>query len=169
MKSKIFYIASILFLLYSCVKPSPQSPANKENKVDSTNINLRTMNEMLAQKEDSIIQEIINRQTVSFNKTTSGIWYYKENETTLDSLKNSSSVSFAYECYSLEGDYIKSQKIKTNFGKKEIPAGLEEGLTLMRKGEKMRLIVPWYLAYGMKGKDNIPPYTSLMYEITIDK
>ena len=75
--------------------------------------------------------------------------------------------------YDLKGAELLSEKKTVRFGKKEIPTGLEDGLRLMRKGETLRLIVPWYLAYGMKGEDNIPPYTSLMYlivsEMTIPK
>ena len=62
------------------------------------------------------------------------------------------------------------EEIKTNkLNKKELPTGLEEGLKLMRKGESARIIIPWYLAYGMQGNEEIPPYTSIIYDVSCDK
>ncbi|MGC3979097.1 MAG: FKBP-type peptidyl-prolyl cis-trans isomerase [Paludibacteraceae bacterium] len=161
----LFIFGSILFLS-SCVKQQAQFPSNKEKQIDSTDINLRTINETLTLKEDSIIHELVRQQKNSYIKTPSGAWYYKESVTSLDSLKESPQAVFSYTLYTLTGEKISIEKKQVTFGKKEIPSGLEEGLKLMRKGEKIRLIVPWYLAYGMRGQDNIPPYTSLVYEIT---
>lgn len=152
---------------FSCVKKTAQFPANKGNTIDSTDINLRIVNESLTQKEDSILEILANNQKTKFNKTPSGIWYYKETKTELDPVQKYPSISFSYILFTVNGVKVDSGKKTVNFEKKEIPIGLEEGLKLMRKREKMRLIVPWYLAYGMKGESNIPPYTSLIYEIEI--
>lgn len=157
-----------VLLPFSCAKQQAQLPSNKDNKVDSTNINLRAINEVLTQKEDSLIAELVKKQNTAYNKTSSGIWYEKEVETTLDSLKKQSTATFSYVSYTISGEKVNAERIQIHFEKKEVPVGLEEGLKLMRKGEKMRLIVPWYLAYGLKGENNIPPYTSLIYEITAE-
>ncbi len=45
--------------------------------------------------------------------------------------------------------------------------GLKEGLSLMRKGEKARLIIPSKLAYGSKSFGIIPPYSTLIYEVEL--
>lgn len=165
MKYKIFYIVTTFFVLFSCSKPQPQIPANRRIGADSTGINLRSMNEILIQKEDSLIKILIETQENNFEKTLSGIWYFKEKETTLDFIIGYPEITIRYEVFSLTGEKFDSATLNVVFEKKEIPQGLEEGLKLMRKGEKMQLIVPWYLAYGMGGIDNIPPYTSLMYEV----
>lgn len=169
MKRKLFYIVPLFFILASCGKPRPQLPANKNIAVDSTKINLRKINETLAVKEDSVIQAMVSKQNVPFKKNAIGIWYYKEKETSRELLTKSASPSVSYTVSTLAGDTLESKKINIRFGKKEIPVGLEEGLKLMRAGEKMRLIVPWYLAYGITGNDNIPAYTSLVYEITSEE
>ncbi len=168
MKSRYLYIVATFIFLISCVKPTPQFPANKGNTIDSTSINLQKLNEILALKEDSSIQNLVKKQSIPYKKTSNGIWFHKEIETSQDSLIKKPSIQFSYKCYTLTGEVVNSEKIKLNFGKKEIAVGLEEGIKLMRNGEKMRLIVPWYLAYGMNGKDNIPPYTSLIYEISAE-
>lgn len=169
MKFNIIYIIAVLPLCISCVKPAPQLPSNKGNELDSTAINLKILNEVMIRKEDSLIQDFVNKQKVPFIKNENGVWYHKAIETTNDSLINDTCVQFYYKCYTFSSDFIVSEKISVNIGKKEIPVGLEDGIKMMRKGEKMKLIVPWYLAYGMKGKDNIPPYTSLIYDIRVEQ
>lgn len=161
------FLSFTLVLLSACIKQNAQLPSNKGNRVDSTTINLRTINEILTQKEDSILKQFVDKQTESYTKTSSGIWYHKETETQFDSLSKFKTVTFSYVLYTINGQKIKYETIKIEFDKKQIPVGLEEGLKTMKKGEKMRLIVPWYLGYGMKGKDNIPSYTTLVYQITV--
>jgi peptidylprolyl isomerase len=47
-------------------------------------------------------------------------------------------------------------------------AGFDEGVTLMRKGEKATLLIPSALAYGARGSDNvIPPNTALIFDIEV--
>lgn len=48
------------------------------------------------------------------------------------------------------------------------PIGMYEMLVKMRKGDKATFILPYDLAYGSIGKDDvIPPYSTLIYELNI--
>lgn len=48
--------------------------------------------------------------------------------------------------------------------------GLEEGLMLMKEGDKARLVVPAHLAYGLTGDGNkIPPASTLFYDVELLK
>lgn len=161
------FIAGMAFS--SCKRPAAQYPSNKVQSTDSTTVSVLEINRILAQREDSLILDLVSQQTVPFKHTNSGLWYYIEQNTQLNTLKNDSSITFTYTAYSINGEKIKSEKKQITFGKKEIPNGLEEGLKLLRKGDKARFIIPWYLAYGMKGNDEIPPYTSLVYQVQVDE
>lgn len=46
--------------------------------------------------------------------------------------------------------------------------GLAEALATLPSGTKCKLYIPWYLAYGAKGTDKIPPYSALVYDIEIE-
>lgn len=45
--------------------------------------------------------------------------------------------------------------------------GWREGLSLMVKGEKLRLFIPPHLAYGNKGVNNIPAGSALIYDVEL--
>jgi FKBP-type peptidyl-prolyl cis-trans isomerase len=45
--------------------------------------------------------------------------------------------------------------------------GLKEGLMLMRKGEKARIIIPSNLGFGSADYGIIPPYSTLIYDIEL--
>ncbi|MCD6596662.1 MAG: FKBP-type peptidyl-prolyl cis-trans isomerase [Bacteroidales bacterium] len=53
-------------------------------------------------------------------------------------------------------------------GDPEIIKGWNEGVALMRVGEKFRFLIPWKLAYGKKGyPPKIPPKTDLIFDIEL--
>ena len=168
-KYPLFLVFVITLMLISCRKPVPQLPSNKITDENNPELAMREMNKIMTQREDSAIQVLVNKQPVKYSKTRSGVWYNILQKTTADSLKTDSTVTFSYKMYDLNGQPIKEEKKTIKFGKKEVPTGLEEGLKMMRKGETIRLIVPWYLAYGISGNEGIAPYTSLIYEVKNEK
>ncbi|GAB4398833.1 MAG: hypothetical protein OHK0053_18140 [Microscillaceae bacterium] len=50
-----------------------------------------------------------------------------------------------------------------------LPLGFEEGLRLMKEGEKALLLVPSYLAFGGNGNTVIPPFSVLIYEVFLEE
>ena len=55
------------------------------------------------------------------------------------------------------------------FGKDFDTKGLMEGLGLMHEGGKAFLIVPSEIGVGPGGKDGVPPFTTITYEVKLDK
>lgn len=47
--------------------------------------------------------------------------------------------------------------------------GLEEGLKLMREGEKATFLIPSYLAYGSEAKTNLPGYSVIRFDVTLNR
>ena len=47
-------------------------------------------------------------------------------------------------------------------------AGFEEGVSLIGKGGKATIIIPYFNAYGPQGRPGvIPPYSDLVFEIEL--
>ena len=85
------------------------------------------------------------------------------------------SLLFHYNIYNTDMDllatsqnYSKPQKLA--YGDKIIDGpGFQEGRQLMSEGEKFRLLIPYYLAFGEEGNSqyNIPPYTDLVIDVVM--
>jgi peptidylprolyl isomerase len=79
--------------------------------------------------------------------------------------------TFNYSGYFRDGKMFDSsldrnQPLSVKAGKGQLFPGWDEGLTMLRKGEKAKLIIPSKLAFGEKGFQTlIPPNTDLVIDV----
>ena len=159
-----------MFLIFSCTKPTPQIPSNKGNTPDTLSGRLLKINEKLTVYEDSVITELVEIRYSDFIKSNLGFWYKIEKSSTYSLIKDNDKCTVNYSLSTLNGKKLVHKKTTITIGKKEIIAGIEECLKLMSKGDKATVIIPWYLAYGLNGKDSeIEPYTSLIAELIVSE
>jgi FKBP-type peptidyl-prolyl cis-trans isomerase len=62
-----------------------------------------------------------------------------------------------------------SDPLFIEYGKEFDTKGLMEGLGMMHEGGKAKLIVPSEIGVGPGGKDGVPPFTTIIYEVKLDK
>ncbi len=161
-------IAIINILCFSCLRPKPQLPSNKVYTADSVLMALENINIRLIEKEDSILTEIVSKQHTEFTKTESGFWIYSDCSKKTDLLKQHDKCSFSVKIFSLQGNLLMAENQTIHIGRKETLQGIEETLKMISKGCSARVFLPWYLAYGSKGKEpEIPPFTSVYAEIIV--
>ena len=81
-------------------------------------------------------------------------------------------VSVLYTGTFLDGRVFDASKsrfapITFTLGARQVIAGWDEGIALMRKGEKSVLLIPSALAYGPSGQSSIPANTVLRIEVEL--
>lgn len=105
--------------------------------------------------------------------TASGLKYImiKENKSGISTVGGMSEVH--YTGYFRDGKVFDSsvergQPLKgLKVGAGQVIKGWDEGLALLHKGEKAKLIVPYNLAYGEQGYGPIPPKADLIFDVEI--
>ncbi len=105
-------------------------------------------------------------------KTASGVQYIivKENKTGEKAVLGTMA-EFHYAGYFRDGktfdnSFDRAQPLNIKVGQKQLMPGWDEGISMLRQGEKARLIIPSALALGEKGYPPlIPPNTDLVMDI----
>ncbi len=106
--------------------------------------------------------------------TTSGtgLWYQIYQKGNGAPAKTGKMASINYKVWLLDGTLCYSSDSlgmkKFRIGKGGVEKGLEEGILLMRVGDKARFIMPPHLADGLIGdQDKIPPRSIILYEVEL--
>ncbi len=68
----------------------------------------------------------------------------------------------------LDGALYSDEELTAPVGKYEWPAAVDRNITEWNHGAKIRMYAPWYAAYGIAGKDPIPPYENVIIELDIE-
>ena len=176
MKNSFLLIVFSFFLLFfvSC-----RRTYNTQSPVDDGAEARRIHNEMmirahqeLVQGESQIIKAFAEVQNWDMKTTESGLWYMiygngsGEKATTgkIATIEYTLSLIGGDVCYSSDEFGAKSFRI----GHGGVEAGLEEGILLLRKGDKARFIMPPHLAHGIMGDlDCIPIRAIIIYEVEL--
>lgn len=106
--------------------------------------------------------------------TKSGLKYiYVEKNKKGRQIKAGDKVEVHYSGYFTDGrkfdsSHDRNQTFSVPVGQSKVIKGWDEGLQLLKKGEKAQLIIPYQLAYGERGRQPlIPPKSTLIFDIEI--
>ncbi len=138
-----------------------------ENKDETIQIN-----KDLIEVNRDVINKYIERHKLKMTETSTGLFYVITNQTSDKQVKSGDEVEFSFNTSLMNGTVLYDSKAtgnrKMTIDKNQEESGLNEGLKLMKKGEKAVFILPPHLAFGVAGDSyKIPPYSILVYEIEI--
>ncbi len=123
------------------------------------------------QKDQDLIAEYIQNKNLTAQSTPSGLHYIIEKEGTGGHPSISDKVTVHYEGYLLDGSVFDSSIRRgepISFGLNRVVKGWQEGIPLLKKGGKGKLIIPSYLAYGSRGAGRqIPPNSVLVFDVEL--
>lgn len=135
---------------------------------------LDTMDEGQLEKNEKSIQDYLTKNNLSATKDSSGLYFIKKVTNPPGAkAKVGDEVAIYSKIYTLDGTIIDSTEtaaqkpLRFTFGTNYHLPGVERGISLMRKGEKMTLLLPFYLAFGNAGYDNLPAYSPVRAELEL--
>ncbi len=104
--------------------------------------------------------------------TANGLFFKKLTTTEGAKPEVGQTVRIKYVATYLDGTELGSSDQKGEFyemeyGKGAVLKGLEEGVGLMRVGEKARFVLPYTLAYGDHPYNNIPAYSNIVFDVEL--
>jgi FKBP-type peptidyl-prolyl cis-trans isomerase FkpA len=173
MNSKVQLLAFLLIVtgLISC-KNKQEKNANRDLNQGQVTEKLLEANKKVIEFENEQIDKYISDSGWKMNKTGTGLRYMileKGNgaKTAFDKV-----VVFEYEVKLISNQVIYSSQQtgpkEFKIGSGGVESGLEEGMLLLRVGDKATFIIPSYLAHGLSGdQDRIPPKATLIYTVKL--
>ncbi len=121
--------------------------------------------------EAKAIEKYIQKNNITTDACSSGLYYVEHNEGAGKKAFEGSLVMVKYKAKLLKSGKVfettdgNSKELALNQG--YIMPGLIEGISKMKEGGKATLIIPSHLGYGPSGSQDVPPNTSLVYEIEL--
>lgn len=173
-----FFAAGCMVLFVACHQNSNRekyaattpSAAEKEELKEA----LIHQNRQLIREEIEHIDAYADRHGLSLDTTSTGLRYMMIERTNGKPVKLMNEVTISYKAELLDGKFCYSSdstgSLSFVVGQSNQPSGLQEGLLLMKEGEKAFMIVPSYLAYGVTGDGVcVPGSSSVVYTVKLDK
>lgn len=122
--------------------------------------------------KDSVAFLQLKASMPSATTTASGMFYIKEKTGKGKQVKKGNKATVLYKGYLLNGqvfDENQTDGITIPVGLGQVIPGWDEMLQLMKEGDKVKVVIPWKLAYGPRGNQGIPPFSSLVFEMELLK
>lgn len=132
--------------------------------------NAKAMLALKAQNETAFLEYLKDNNIT--DHTASGLFYSKLVSTEGAQPQNGQRVRIKFAASFLDGTPLGDSNQLGDFyeivvGEGRVLKGLEEGVSLMRVGEKTRFVLPYTLAYGEQPYNNIPAYSNLIFDVDL--
>jgi len=118
-------------------------------------------------------EDTLNAASAGFEKTASGLRYQIIQEGDGKKASKGDMVSVHYKGQLLDGtvfdsSYKRKEPIDFTIGVGQVIPGWDEGIQLLKVGDKARLVIPSDLAYGSQGAGGvIPPNAPLIFDVEL--
>ena len=146
--------------------------AEKWNSTEVFN-NFKDKKEILIKQRQLKEQQIIENLSKDFEVTPSGLRYKIINKGNGDFPTKGNKVKVHYKGMLIDetvfdSSYKRNQPIEFNVGIGQVIPGWDEGIMLLKKGEKAKFIIPSNLGYGEAGAGGvIPSNATLVFEVEL--
>jgi len=143
--------------------------------VDAATIEAELIEKQKQQSEEEVklLQDYLTNNNITEKPTESGLYYIVKEKGNGKQPVKGNKVSVSYTGTFMNGEVFDSSEksgkpFEFTLGNGEVIAGWDEGVALMKVGEKATLLIPSKIAYGPEGYPGaIPPFSTLIFEITL--
>ena len=125
-------------------------------------------------KRNKAFKKLMKKETEykKAKQTDTGLMYIIVEEGTGVKPEPAEAVEVHYTGYFTNGEKFDSsvdrgKTFKFPLGQKRVIAGWDEGIALCEVGGKIKLIIPYWLAYGETGRSTIPPRSTLIFDVEV--
>lgn len=172
--NRLYIIATLLIMIGSSCQLTEEPPLQTSKKPGKKEIteNLIRTNQYLVKAEEQNILDFISRHQYDMTETGSGLWVqiYKQGDGEVAEKGKVAELKFTISLLTGEVIYRTEKEGIKEFiiGKGGVESGLEEGILLLRVGDRARFIIPSHLAFGLLGdKDKIPEKATIVYDLEL--
>jgi FKBP-type peptidyl-prolyl cis-trans isomerase FkpA len=170
----IMYFFSLLALIgaASCSGDNKETGTNPGQMVGKED--MVRANRFLVGRDMDLINAYTARRNWDLEFTRTGLGYQVYEYGAGPEVKKGNTISLEYTlslldgtvCYSSGKDGLKVFRV----GQGGVEAGLEEGVLMLREGDRARFVLPPFLGHGLIGDQyRIPPRAVLIYEVEVVK
>ncbi len=173
MKHYALYSIIIATTIASC-QPNKTETRKQMDKAQTKEA-LARINRVLVKEDREQIEGYIKRQKLTgMRESKTGLFHLVWGNATGDSVKKNDLVEYSFRVTLLDGTLCYESKPDSLgafvVGHGGVESGLEEGILLMKQGQKAKFIMPPYLAHGLIGDANrIPARAIIVYDIELHK
>lgn len=165
---------AIVFLIISSIACKSKDNKGNATKFDSqTKEALERVNRVLIKEDREQIESFIKRNKLEgITESPTGLFYLIFGDADGIPVKSGYLVEYSYKVTLLDGTLCYQSKTDSLgtfvVGRGGVEAGLEEGILLMKEGQKAKFIMPPHLAHGLIGDANrIPARAIIVYDIEL--
>ncbi len=169
-KLSVFSVLLFLFFLTSCSGSRPSG--NKKKVVPLSADQLIELNKQWLARENAEIENFIREKHWKMQETSTGLRYMIYHHGQGRPAKVGEEATIAYSVSLLNGTAVYSSAqsgLKTfRIGHSTEVSGLEEGIILLKVGDKAKFLLPSHLAFGLSGDGRkIPPDVPVIYDVEL--
>ena len=150
-------------------QPQKAKLLGEEEHIDSISMAQMQFNIHMADAADKECKIFVQKDTFQYAMDDFGFWYTKTIDNRADTIQNGQEISLHIQISEIGGRLLSDSKHIYIMGSGELPIAITRSLKMMCIGEQMRVIAPWYTAYGVNGTSVIKAYSNLLITITVEK
>ncbi len=163
----IFVVLSVIGWM-SCQNVD-KSTVEHNNKY-LTQKQLLVFNRKIMRQEKRAIDTFIKAHHWNMMESGTGLRYHISGTGKGTKARTGQIAKIRYSVELFDGKKIYSGVTTFRIGYGGVESGLEEGILLLKEGDKAKFILPSHLAYGLSGDgDKIPPHTPIIYHVELLK